>query len=200
MTLLNKASFALYLCVIIGLLNVSISNAFAAGAERAKKDTNGDGAIDLTEMIDAATAKTERRFDRKDADDDGLVTFDEYIASGRASTDLTLYADEIIECVADLKEELGSETIQVPSVDDFKTPQEKFDSVDSDLDGMVTLDEAILNATNKATMKFNLLDADEDGLVTKEEKRALHSENKGTRKALKQCIDEVTTDSLDAGI
>ena len=120
-------------------------------------DTNGDGVIELTEMTNAALTKAERKFNRIDADSDGQITFDEFTATRRGGTDLSEHAEEIVQCVADLKESLGSETIQVPSVDKFKSPQEQFDGIDANSDGVIDLTELQSSAVTKATDKFNTL-------------------------------------------
>ena len=206
MTMKNKISTAVFLGITLGFVGLNISSAVASergardGGGYGRFDTNQDGAIDLDEMIAAATAKVERRFNAKDSDQDGFVSFEEFTASGRAAIDLTEYAEEIVQCVADLKEELGSETIQVPSVSDFTSPQEKFDALDANLDGLIELSEATDKAIEKATAKFAILDADGDGLVTKEEKRAYAEAHKGTKRAIKHCIKEVTEDDEDGVI
>ena len=197
MTKQNKISSALYLIVMISTLSFVSINTIAAernGQHRNTVDTNEDGAVDLNEMIAAATAKAEQHFSNKDTDSDGFVSFEEYTASGRGAVDLTLYAEEIVQCVSDLKEELGSDTIQVPSEDQFTSPEDKFNAVDTNGDAAIDLTEAIEKATENATNKFALLDADNDGLVTKEEKRTHHASHKGTRRAIKKCIAEVTSE------
>ena len=204
----NKITTSLFLGLTLTFVGLNVSNAVAQergdrnGGGRAggfnSADTNQDGALDLDEMIAAATTKVETKFSEKDTDQDGFVTFDEFTASGRASLDLTEYAVDIVQCVSDLKEELGSETIQVPAVEDFKSPQEKFDDIDTNLDGLVELTEAIDAATAKASEKFQTLDTDEDGLVTKEEKKAHAEAHKGTRRAIKTCIKEITEGDDDS--
>ncbi|WP_199610992.1 EF-hand domain-containing protein [Flocculibacter collagenilyticus] len=161
-----------------------------------KVDTNQDGMLDLTEMTTAAQLKAEKKLERVDADDNGSVSFEEYTATRRGGADLTEYAEDIIQCVTDLKEELGSTTIQIPSVDDFKTPQARFDSKDTNSDGMIDLSEAQAAATAKATEKFEKLDADEDELVTKTEIRDHHQQFKGTKRAMKHCIKETLNDNI----
>jgi len=182
---------------ILMSLTMAATNAFAGPGMRSSADTNGDMAIDLTEAIAAATTKAERRFEKLDTDVDGFVTFEEFTASERASTDLTEYAQEIVDCVAQLKADYESDTIVVPSVDDFSSPQEKFDAIDSNLDGVIELSEATDKAVTKATEKFNTLDTDLDGLVTKEERKANRSEHRGTKRATKQCIAEITAEDDD---
>ena len=206
LTAKNKITTSLFLGLTLTFVGLNISSAMAeerAGGRSggfSNADTNQDGALDLDEMIAAATAKVERKFSDKDTDEDGFVTFEEFTASGRGALDLTEYAEDIVQCVADLKEELGSETIQVPSVDDFKSPQEKFNALDTNSDGVVELTEATDAAAAKATEKFETLDADDDGLVTQEEKKAHAEAHKGTRRAIKTCIKEVTEGDDDSVI
>lgn len=204
LTTKNKITTSLFLGLTLTFVGLNISNAVAQdrggrdGGGFNRADTNQDGAIDLDEMIAAATAKVEGKFESKDTDLDGFITFEEFTASGRAGTDLTEYAEDIVQCVADLKEELGSETIQVPAVEDFKSSQEKFDALDVNLDGQIELAEAIDKAVEKATEKFATLDADDDGFVTPEEKKAHAEAHKGTRRAIKHCIKEVTEEDEDS--
>lgn len=191
----QKIAVGLLAGAILTSLTVTANNAFARGHGSA--DTNGDGAVDLAETLVAATAKVEARFEKLDTDVDGFVTFTEFTASERASLDLTEYAQDIVDCVAQLKADYESDTIVVPSVEDFKSPQEKFDANDANLDGVIELNEAVDKSVTKATDKFNTLDADLDGLVTTEEHKAYRSEHRGTKKAIKQCIGDVTADEED---
>ena len=90
-----------------------------------------------------------------------------------------------MQCVEDVKAEQASETIQVPSVEDFKPPQERFNSYDENLDGVIELSEAQARATAKATEKFTAQDTDEDGFVTKDEHKAYKKPLKVPKEPLK---------------
>ena len=187
----NKQILATSLVLSLSF-TVNLANAKHRGGNA---DTNGDGSIELNEAIAVATAKAERKFNRVDADEDNLISFDEFSQSKGGSRDLTLYAQEIVDCVSDLKEELGNATIVIPSVDDFSTPQERFDSKDSNSDTFIDLEEVTTAATDKATERFEATDSDADGFVTKAERKAFRNERAGTKRALKTCIIEVTEDN-----
>ncbi|NMP29976.1 hypothetical protein HII17_00255 [Thalassotalea sp. M1531] len=197
MKIKQKFATGLLFGAIVTSLAVTSANVIAKERGRGNADTNGDMAIDISEAIAAATTKTEKRFETLDADLDGAVSLDEYLANDRSGRDLTDYAQDIVDCVADIKDESGSETIVVPEVESFQTPEQRFSNVDANADGVIELSEAIDHATTKATEKFNTMDTDLDGLVTKEERQA-HRENfRGTHKAIKECIDLVTSEDSD---
>ena len=116
--------------------------------------------FELQEMIDASLNKVAKRFERADADANGEISLEEYLAARReGALDLSLYAEEIVECVENVKLDTGDDTIEVPAVSDFLSPEDKFAAKDTDDDGVITLAEAEANAQAKATEKFNNLDA-----------------------------------------
>ncbi len=164
---------------------------FRGGIDRI--DTDGSGTIELQEMIDAGLAKTAKRFGKVDSDADGFISLDEYLAARRdGAVDLSIYADDIVACVQDAA--LEDDTIEVPDVSDFMSPEDRFNSKDTDADGFISLAEAEANATTKATTKFTNLDTDADGSVTTEELQAAKGSGRSsTRKAIKACIEEVTS-------
>lgn len=164
---------------------------FRGGIDRI--DADGSGTIELQEMIDAGLAKTAKRFEKVDTDADGFISLDEYLAARRdGAVDLSLYADDIVACVEEAK--LEDDTIEVPDASDFLSPEDRFNAKDTDSDGFISLAEAEASATAKATTKFTNLDADADGSVTTEELEAARGTGRSsTRKAIKACIDEVTS-------
>lgn len=177
------------------LIALTVSGNVMAKGKRGgidRVDTDGSGTIELQEMIDASLAKVAKRFEKVDADADGLISLEEYLAARRdGAVDLSLYADEIVACMEEAK--LEDDSIQVPDASDFLSPEERFAAKDTDSDGFVSLEEAEAGATAKATAKFTALDADEDGSITKEEFKEARQGKRPTRKALKSCIDEVTS-------
>lgn len=191
----SKAKLTLASIVTTAIL-MSAPQAMAKGGKHKgglnRIDTNGDGMIELTEATDAAVARVAKFFDHVDTDASGTVDFTEFSETRRGGTDLTVYADEIVQCVADVKEELGSTTIQVPTADMFLSPEDKFAMRDTDGDELITVAEAEASAAAKATEKFTNNDADADGFVTKEEMKAGRMENKGTKRVVRNCIKEVT--------
>ena len=153
-------------------------------------DTNGDGFVDLDELLGPALRRTARRFDRKDVDDSGYLSFEEF-ATGRTGRDLSDIADEIVACVADIKEATGSEKIKVPSPDQFLSPEEKFDALDTDGDQLVSLDEALAAITQKVGTAFRKADANGDSLLSLREFKAHLASGIATRRAIRACVAEI---------
>lgn len=156
-------------------------------------DTNDDQVLDLNELLTPALAKAEKRFERKDADDDGFLTFSE-VTGDRDPVDLSAYADEIVQCVADLKADTGNENIMVPDAGKFISPQDKFNNTDTSGDGVLDLAEVQAMKTTKVTAGFATMDGDSNGQVTLEEFTAHKQAKKATRRAVKSCIDDVTAE------
>lgn len=158
-------------------------------------DTSGDGVIDSTELTAKALEKSEKIFDHKDADDDGFLSFEEASTTRRgAAQDHSDIADDIVQCVADLKEETGNDSIIVPSADKFDSPEDKFNAADTSGDGVLDLSEAQAKATEKAETGFALMDADSNGQVTLEEFTAHNQSKHATRRAVRQCIQELSAE------
>ena len=169
---------------------------FRAEAKFNRMDTDGDQLLTLTEMTDAALAKVDKKFSRKDADEDGLLSFEE-ATTGRHGNkpDLTEIAEELVQCIADVKAETGNEDIVVPSVEDFKTAQQRFDDIDTSGDGFIDQAEMEASATAKAATKFAAMDSDESGDVTLEEYTAAKEKAHANRKVVRQCARELLDDS-----
>lgn len=163
----------------------------AAAFERL--DANDDSVLTLDELLTPALAKAEKRFERKDADDDGFLTFEEMVGD-REPQDLSVYADDIVQCVADVKADTGNEDIVVPDASKFISAQDKFDNTDTSGDGTLELAEVQAMKTTKVTAGFNEMDANDDSQVTEEEFTAHKAKKKATRRAVKSCIEEVTAE------
>ena len=153
-------------------------------------DVNDDGYLDLNELLTPALAKSERVFDRKDVDDSGDLSLDEY-ATGRAGRDLSDIAEEIVECVADLKEETGNPLIHVPDPDAFKSPAEKFEIIDDDGNGLLGLDEVQSAVAQKVGNGFAAADTSGDSLLSLREYLRQKKTGKATRRAIRICVQEL---------
>lgn len=163
----------------------------------ARLDTSGDEVIDSSEWLDHKLAKAEKLFTRKDADEDGFLTFEEATTTRRGEVrDLSDIADDIVQCVSDLKDETGDDNIVVPSADSFLSPEDKFANADSNGDGVLDLDEVLASATTKANDGFSNMDTDGDGFVTFEEYSSAAESRSATRRAIKSCIDELTDEEI----
>ncbi len=158
-------------------------------------DTSGDSFIDATEWSAKASARAEKMFDRKDADDDGFLTLEEATTTRRGEArDLSEIADDIVQCVADLKEETGNDDITVPDADAFLSPEEKFNNADTSGDDVLDLTEVLVKADEKSVTSFANMDTDSDALISFEEFSAAKTSRHATRRAVKSCINELTNE------
>jgi Ca2+-binding EF-hand superfamily protein len=155
-------------------------------------DANDDGVLSLDEMTSPVPAKAEKMLNHKDTDEDGLLSLDEWQHGRRgAQMDLSDIADEIVQCVADIKEETGNEFIVVPNADDYKSPAERFADIDTSGDGFIDLAELETHKLAKVTDVFMTMDSDENGEVTVEEYKKVLKEHRATRRAVRKCVNEL---------
>ncbi|MBT4522870.1 MAG: hypothetical protein HOC23_22955 [Halieaceae bacterium] len=162
----------------------------------ARMDFNEDGVLSLEEMTEPALVGAEKLLSRKDKDDDDLLSPEEIQHHRRGDVgDLSAIVDDIIQCVADIKEETGNEDIVVPTADSFLSPEDKFDMLDTSGDGFIDLIELQEGGVAKATNAFDEMDTDANNEVSLEEFRAGHKSHGATKKAVRQCIRELTDDS-----
>lgn len=146
-------------------------------------DENGDGLISEAEFLAAAAARVERRFERRDADGDGLLSSEEATTAPRRGrfADIEIDRDAMHAC---MEEALGSELEPRP------TPEERFAESDVNGDGYVTIDEAVATATARAVERFALMDADADGLLDEAEQAAGREASRGMHRARMGCMLE----------
>lgn len=153
-------------------------------------DSNGDGYIDEDEFLDARLARVDREFDRRDVDGDGLLSEEEASRPPRRGPrgDST-EREEVIACVRE-------------TIADWEGPHEvedRFDAVDADLDGYITLAELSAALAERAYVLFDRIDADGDGLITPEEIAAHQDSELNLRRVIRACVDEVT-DPFEAAL
>ncbi len=170
--------------------NKSGGNAFI------RLDTNQDSVLSLDELLTVKLSKVEKRFTAKDTDESGSLSFEEFAAQSGDKPDLSVIAAEIVQCVADIKADSGNENIIVPDEDKFKSTADKFASLDISTDDEVSLAEIEAHITDKVTTSFTQMDTDESGDISEEEFKTSKQTHRETRKAIKQCIDELTTDEV----
>jgi len=158
-------------------------------------DSNEDGVLSLDEMTAVIAGKTEKVFTHKDSDEDGLLSLEEFSQNRRGErVDLSGIADEIVQCVTDLKAETGNEYINVPDADNFQSVGEKFAEVDSSADGFIDLAELQASKLAKTTAAFANMDSDDNGEVSSEEFKTQWKTHKTTKRAIHQCVSEIIDD------
>jgi Ca2+-binding EF-hand superfamily protein len=160
-----------------------------------RMDVDGNGVLSLDELTVPALSKAENIFTRKDTDADGFLTFEE-MTGGKERVDLSAIADELVQCVADIKEASGNENIIVPDPSIFLSGEDKFANTDTSGDSVLELAEVLAMATNKASSKFSHMDTNASNDVTQEEFTTYKQQHHSTRRAIKSCIDEVSEDDI----
>ena len=183
------------------VLSISQANAFERGHRGAggfnNIDTNQDGLLSLDEMTTPLMAKTERRFSQKDSNDDGLISFEEFQQTRHGTmTDLSDIANDIVQCVSDIKAETGNDDIMVPSADKFLSPTDKFTATDSSGDNFINLEEIQDKVEAKVAASFLVMDQDADSFVNEDEFNTSKIIKKATRSTIRQCIREINSEEI----
>jgi len=144
-------------------------------------DTDGDGYVDEDEFIDSRLARVDEHFDRRDVDGDGLLSEDEASRPRHRDHDTTV-REEVIACVRE-------------TIADWEGPhdvEDRFDAVDTDADGYISLVELSTALQERAYVLFDRIDANDDGLISLEEVEAHQEAQINLRRVIRACIDEVT--------
>jgi hypothetical protein len=79
-------------------------------------------------------------------------------------------------------------------VDNFQSPQDKFDNKDTTLDSLLDLTEMQDARTARVTSSFADMDSDVSDTVTFDEYLLYKQQRQATRAAVKNCVDELTDD------
>lgn len=166
------------------------------GGSFERLDADASGSLTIDELTIKVPEKAEKVLANKDADLDGVVSFDEYNTDrdGNARTDLSLIADDIVLCVADVQAETGDDNIVVPSADVFLSPSDKFNNIDTSGDTFLDLAEIEASLLAKAQNKFNNMDSNSDSLVSADEYSAGKATSRATKKAIRECVAELTAE------
>jgi hypothetical protein len=157
-------------------------------------DTNEDEILALSELLTPALIKTENKFNSADTDEDGFLTFEEATAGLYGNNGLSDIAEEIVQCVADTVAETANELINELTVDNFQSPQDKFDNKDTSLDSLLDLTEMLDAKTAQVTSTFANMDNDGSDTVSFDEYLLYKQQRQATRRAVKSCVDELTDD------
>jgi len=207
MTKVNKNLITIIVAGIVtatSILSITQANAF----ERGKKghrggqaferiDADESGFLILDEILTPMLNKAESKIDRKDSDEDGVISFDEFNQTRDGTkTDLSEIADEIVQCVSDTKDETADENIEIPSADKFSSPEDKFLAIDTSGDGFIDLTELEAKITSKATTSFTEMDTDLDDQISEEEYEANKAIHSATGQAIRSCIEELTEEDV----
>lgn len=145
-------------------------------------DLDGSDTITLDEWLVKTTKKAERWVDRRDADDDGLISLEEFMAEGnRRGADVEIDYDALRACVADA---IGED---VPERPDRATV---FSQIDANDDGFVNADELLAWMTEKATGRFNATDVDGDGAISKQEVITALEQRRERKRVRRDCVQD----------
>jgi len=185
------------------ILSMSQAAAFERGGQRGvggfmHMDVDQDGLLSLEELTAPMMARSMKKFSRKDSDEDSFLTLEEYQQSSRSGTavNLTDIANELVQCVSDIKAASGDVNITVPTTDRFLSVEEKFTNLDTNNDEVISLDEIQAKVTDKMALAFITMDLDADNSVSEDEFNAANIVRSATKQAIRQCIDEINTDEI----
>jgi len=184
------------------VLSMSQVSAFERGGHKgaggfSRIDVNQDGQLSLDEMTAPSLSKAEKKLTKKDSDEDGFISFEEFqqTRSGTA-TDLSDIADDIVQCVADIKADTGNDDITIPSADKFMSPADKFASIDTSADSLISLEELQEKIITKVAASFLIMDQDADSFVSEDEFNTAKAKHKASKDAIRQCVDELSADDI----
>jgi len=184
------------------VLSISQANAFERGGHRGAGgfnniDASQDGQLSLDELTTPQMSKAERRFNQKDGDDDGLISLEEFQQTRNGTiTDLSDIANEIVQCVADIKAETSNDDIMVPTPDKFISPTEKFSATDTSEDGFISLEELQEKVIEKVAASFLMMDQNADNLISEDEYNAAKTIKNATKSTTRQCIEELSSEDI----
>lgn len=144
----------------------------------AKLDSNDDGLVDEIEFLDSRLDRVENNFAKLDENEDGLISREE--AEPRRQSRFEIDREEVLKCVRE-------------TYADWEGPtglDERFDAVDTDGDGYISMTELSVAQEERAYVLFARLDADDDNNVSLEELQASQQTQFELRRALRHCAKE----------
>lgn len=152
-------------------------------------DADDDGQISENEFVDARLARVDDMFERRDRDGDGLISLEENERPERPDRPgrpdrPELDREEIIACVRQTIADFA------PNAD--MDMEERFENVDTDGNGSLSLTEVSAALATRAQETFAKIDADANGFVTEAELEAHHQAQLETRRVLRDCVRETT--------
>ncbi|MEM7704741.1 MAG: hypothetical protein AAF358_04265 [Pseudomonadota bacterium] len=173
----GKSSFLVIALTVLTTMP-ALAQTGSGVADRTPLDADGDRMVSQDEFLAARLARAERRFDRLDRDDDGQIT-EADLADRPEPPDVDREA--LRACVEDA---LGIELPEPPE------PGSRFDTIDLNGDGAITLEEALTSAEDRAVERFMNLDENADGQLERSEVRRPLRRAARLRQARRQCLRE----------
>ena len=206
MTNISKKFNPVVLASVLATTIAAMPNALAfergerghrGAASFSRIDVNQDSLLSLDELTTPKLAKAERKFTHKDSDADSLLSFEEFQQTRSGSTiNLAEVADQLVLCVTELKAELADDNITIPTAEQFLSQEEKFATIDSNGDDVISLDELHAKVVDKAAMAFIQMDTNADNMVDEDEFNAAQLIRSATKQAIRQCLDEINSGEL----
>ncbi|MGS2721104.1 hypothetical protein [Paraglaciecola aestuariivivens] len=198
----NKLTLGLIAAIFTTLL-LSTGDLFAqskhkntsAKAMFKRLDSDNNSTLNLDELSAPLLKRAEKRFIRLDTDADGWLSLEE-VKAAKNLTDYSEYAEQIVQCVADIKEQTGNEKITVPDPEAFNSIEDKFANLDASGDGLLDLDEVLTAAASKAQNNFTLMNTDASNEISVREYVLFKQSQHATRRAIKSCIDEIDNSDI----
>jgi Ca2+-binding EF-hand superfamily protein len=150
-------------------------------------DANDDAAVSEEEFVEFRLSRLDELFERRDRDDDGLISLAENEGEdegrnrpGRPEFD----RDEVIACVRDTIADFA------PNADMDR--EQRFEDVDTDGNGSLTLAEVSASLATNAHEAFARIDADVDGFITSAELKARHQAQLNVQRTIRRCVQRRT--------
>jgi hypothetical protein len=149
-----------------------------------RMDTNEDDQVSEDEFVDFRLARVDGLFERRDRDDDGLISLEENSRPGRPDRPNRpdIDREEVIACVR--------ETIADFAPDAGMDREERFENVDTDGNGSLTLAEVSSAIEAGAHETFAKIDADASGFVSGEELKTHRQAQSETSRVVRECVRE----------
>jgi Ca2+-binding EF-hand superfamily protein len=150
-----------------------------------RMDTNEDDQVSEDEFVDFRLARVDDMFERRDRDDDGLISLEENERPDRPDRPNRPEIDreEVIACVRETIADFA------PNADMDR--EERFENVDTDGNGSLSLAEVSTALETRAHEAFAKIDADDSGFITEEELKARNQDLLNVRRVVRACIQEL---------
>jgi Ca2+-binding EF-hand superfamily protein len=152
----------------------------AAGQAMARLDANDDGMIDLDEFLARFEDRPQHLLERRDVNEDGVLSRDELEPPARPQRP-EIDRAAVTACVQEEFAEFADEA----------APGARFDALDSNDDAVLDASELDAGRLARAEAQFTRLDTDVDGLLTPEELHAGHADRRELDQRVRACTREV---------